>query len=126
LKKLRILIADDHGLIRRGARIVLQARRGWKVVGEAANGREAVEKALKLEPDVLVVDISMPELDGVEVIRQIRKSLPDIKVLVLTMHESHQIVRRALDAGANGYLLKSDLTKYLPKAVRASRKTKVS
>jgi DNA-binding NarL/FixJ family response regulator len=68
----------------------------------------------------------MPELDGVEVIRQIRKSLPDIKVLVLTMHESHQIVRRALDAGANGYLLKSDLTKYLPKAVRASRKTKVS
>jgi len=124
LKKLRILIADDHGLIRRGARIILQARRGWKVVGEAANGREAVEKALKLEPDVLVVDISMPELDGVEVTRQIRKSPPDIKVLVLTMHESHQIVRRALDAGANGYLLKSDLTKYLPKAVRAIAENK--
>jgi DNA-binding NarL/FixJ family response regulator len=119
LKKLRILIADDHGLIRRGARTILQAHRGWKVVGEAANGREAVEKALKLKPDVLVVDISMPELDGVEVTRQIRKSLPDVKVLILTMHDSDQMVRRASDAGANGYLLKSDLTDYLPKAVRA-------
>jgi DNA-binding NarL/FixJ family response regulator len=124
LKKLRILIADDHGLIRRGARIILQARRGWKVVGEAANGREAVEKAIKLKPDVVVVDISMPELDGVEVIRQIRASVPDTKILVLTMHESDQMVRRALDAGANGYLLKSDLTEYLPKAVRAVAENK--
>jgi DNA-binding NarL/FixJ family response regulator len=93
-------------------------------VGEAANGREAVEKALKLKPDVVVVDISMPELDGVEVARQIRKSLPDVKVLVLTMHQSDQIVRRALDAGANGYLLKSDLPDYLPKAVKAITENK--
>jgi DNA-binding NarL/FixJ family response regulator len=124
LRKLRILIADDHGLLRRGARTILQAHRGWKVVGEAANGREAVEKTLKLKPDVLVVDISMPELDGVEVTRQIRKSLPDVKVLVLTMHESDQMVRRALDAGANGYLLKSDLPDYLPKAVKAIAENK--
>jgi DNA-binding NarL/FixJ family response regulator len=89
------------------------------VVGEAANGREAVEKAIKLRPDVAVVDISMPELDGVEVVRQIREAVPDAKVLVLTMHESGQMVRHALEAGARGYLLKSDLSDCLTKAVRA-------
>jgi DNA-binding NarL/FixJ family response regulator len=124
LRKLRILIADDHGLLRHGVRTILQARRGWKVVGEATNGREAVDKAIKLKPDVLVVDISMPELDGVEVTRQIRKALPEVKVLVLTMHESDQMVRQALNAGANGYLLKSDLPDYLPKAVKAIAENK--
>jgi DNA-binding NarL/FixJ family response regulator len=119
LKKLRILLADDHGLVRRGARTILQAQRNWKVVGEAANGREALEKAVKLKPDVLVADISMPELDGIEVTRQIRESLPEIKVLVLTMHESEHMVRRALQSGANGYLLKTDIVDYLPKAVKA-------
>jgi DNA-binding NarL/FixJ family response regulator len=119
MKKLRILVADDHGLVRRGARAVLHSRAGWKVVGEAANGREAVEKAIKLKPDVAVVDLSMPELDGVEVARQIREAVPDTKILVLTMHESDQMVRSALDAGARGYLLKSDLTECLVKAVKA-------
>jgi len=119
VKKLRILIADDHGLVRRGARSVLQSRRGWRVVGEAANGREAVEKAIELKPDVAVVDIGMPDLDGVEVTRQIRDAVPNTKVLVLTMHDSDQMVRRALDAGARGYILKSDLTDSLPKAVKA-------
>jgi DNA-binding NarL/FixJ family response regulator len=119
VKKLRILLADDHGLVRRGARGLLQARRGWRVVGEAANGREAVEKAIELKPDVAVVDIGMPELDGVEVARQIREAVPHTKVLVLTMHESDHMVRRALDAGARGYLLKSDLTDCLAKAVKA-------
>jgi len=117
VKKLRILIADDHGLVRRGARGVLHSRRGWRVVGEAANGREAVEKTIKLKPDVAIMDISMPELDGVEATRQIREAVPDTNVLVLTMHESDQMVRRALDAGARGYLLKSDLTECLVKAV---------
>jgi DNA-binding NarL/FixJ family response regulator len=119
MKKLRILIADDHGLVRRGAREVLHSQPGWKVVGEAANGREAVQKAIKLKPDVAVVDLGMPELDGVEAVRQIRDAVPETKVLVLTMHESDQMVRRALDAGALGYLLKSDLTDCLPKAVKA-------
>jgi DNA-binding NarL/FixJ family response regulator len=119
VKKLRILIADDHGLVRRGARGVLHSRQGWRVVGEAANGREAVEKTLKLKPDVAIVDISMPELDGVEVVRQVRESVPETKVLVLTMHESDQMVQRALDAGAHGYILKSDLTDCLAKAVKA-------
>jgi len=119
VKKLRILIADDHGLVRRGVRGVLHSRRGWRVVGEAANGREAVEKAIKLKPDVAIMDISMPELDGVEVVRQTREAVPDTKILVLTMHESDQMVQRALDAGAHGYILKSDLTECLAKAVEA-------
>jgi len=118
MKTLRILIADDHGLVRRGARAILSSRRGWKVVGEAANGREAVEKAIELKPDVAVIDIGMPDLDGIEVARQIRATVPDTKVLVLTMHESDQMVRRALAAGAHGYVLKSDLTEILPKAVK--------
>ena len=119
MKKLRILLADDHGLVRRGARELLHNRHGWRVVGEAANGREAVEKAIELQPDVAVVDIGMPELDGVEVTRQIREAVPSTKVLVLTVHESDQMVRRALDAGARGYLLKSDLTECLVKAVKS-------
>jgi DNA-binding NarL/FixJ family response regulator len=119
MKPLRILIADDHGLVRRGARAVLLSRRGWRVVGEAANGREAVQKAKELKPDVAVVDIGMPELDGVEVARQIRETVPDTKVLVLSMHESDEMVRRALEAGARGYLLKSDLTECLANAVEA-------
>jgi DNA-binding NarL/FixJ family response regulator len=119
VKKLRILIADDHALVRRGARSVLQSRHGWRVVGEAENGREAIRKAIDLKPDVAVVDIGMPDVDGIEVARQIRDAAPDTKVLVLTMHESDQMVRRALDAGASGYLLKSDLTDSLRKAVKA-------
>jgi DNA-binding NarL/FixJ family response regulator len=119
MKKLRILIADDHGLVRHGARAVLDSQRGWRVVGEASNGKEAVQKAIALKPDVAVVDIGMPDLDGIQVARQIRQALPDTQVLVLTMHESDQMVRRALDAGARGYLLKSDLTECLAKAVKA-------
>lgn len=119
MRKLRILIADDHGLVRRGAREVLNSQRGWKVVAEAANGLEAVEMASELKPDVAVIDISMPALDGIEVARQLREVVPDTKVLMLTMNESDQMVRRAIDAGASGYVLKSDLTGCLPKAVKA-------
>ncbi len=119
MKKLRILIADDHGLVRRGTRDVLRTRRGWRVVGEATNGREAVAMAIELKPDVAVLDLGMPELDGIEVARQIRELVPETKILVLTLNESDYMIRRALDAGANGYLLKSDLTACLPKAVQA-------
>ena len=118
MKKLRILVADDHALLRRGAKAALQNQRGWRVVGEATNGIEAVEKAKKLKPDVAVVDISMPELDGVQVTREIREAAPNTKVLVLTMHESDQLVQSALVAGAHGYILKSDLTECLVKAVK--------
>src|SRR5258706_166631 len=117
-KPLRILVADDHELVRRGIRGLLRARRGWTVVGEAMNGREAVEKANKLKPDVAILDISMPDLDGLQATRQIRDASPTTEVIVLTMHESDQMVRRVLDAGALGYVLKSDLATHLVKAVR--------
>jgi DNA-binding NarL/FixJ family response regulator len=87
-------------------------------VGEAATGTEAVAKAKQLKPDVAIVDISMPELDGVQVTRQIREAVPNTKVLVLTMHESGQVVQNALDAGAHGYVLKSDLSESLVQAVK--------
>ena len=119
MRTLRILIVDDHALVRRGAREVLNSRRGWRVVGEAAEGLEAIEKAVKLKPDVAIIDISIPGLNGIEVARRVLNAAPDIKVLILTMDESDQMVRRALDAGARGYVLKSDLTDSLPKAVKA-------
>jgi DNA-binding NarL/FixJ family response regulator len=117
-KRLRILLADDHELVRRGIRGVLRSRRGWTVVGEAVNGREAVEKAGKLKPDVAIVDIGMPDIDGLKATRQIREATPNTQVVVLTMHESDQMVRRVLDAGALGYVLKSDLATHLVKAVK--------
>src|ERR1700694_1491789 len=118
-RKLRILVADDHELVRRGVRALLRARRGWTVVGEAMNGREAVEKANRLKPDVAILDISMPDLDGLQATRQIREAVPTIEVVVLTMHESDQMVRRVLDAGALGYVLKSDLATQLVRAVKS-------
>src|ERR1700687_5212110 len=117
-KTLRILVADDHELVRRGILGLLRAQRGWTVVGEAMNGREAVEKANRLKPDVAILDISMPDLDGLQATRQIRKAVPTTEVVVLTMHESDQMVRRVLDAGALGYVLKSDLATQLVKAVK--------
>jgi DNA-binding NarL/FixJ family response regulator len=117
-KRLRILVADDHELVRRGIRGLLRARRGWTVVGEAMNGREAVEKANRLKPDVAILDISMPDLDGLQATRRIRVAVPTTEVVVLTMHESDQMVRRVLDAGALGYVLKSDLATHLVKAVK--------
>jgi len=117
-KRLRILVADDHELVRRGIQELLRARGGWKVVAEAVNGLEAVEKASELKPDVAILDISMPDLDGLQATRQIRETAPGTSVVVLTMHESDQMVRRVLDAGALGYVLKSDLAKHLVKAVK--------
>jgi DNA-binding NarL/FixJ family response regulator len=118
-KTLRILVADDHELVRRGVRGLLRARRGWTVVGEAVNGLEAVEKANTLKPDVAILDISMPDLSGLQATRQIRESVPTTQVVVLTMHESDQMVRRVLAAGALGYVLKSDLATHLVKAVKS-------
>lgn len=124
-KRLRILIADDHELVRRGIRGLLRAQRGWKVAGEAANGQEAVEKARKLKPDVIILDIGMPILDGLEATRQIREAAPNTEILILTMHESNQMVRRVLEAGARGYVLKSDLAGHLVKAVKGVARGKV-
>ena len=124
-RKLRILLADDHELVRRGIRELLQAHRSWKVVGQAANGVEAVEKAKKLRPDVAILDIGMPAMDGLEATRQLREAAPNTRVLILTMHDSDQMVRRVLEAGAKGFVLKSDLAAYLTRAVRAVSQDKV-
>jgi DNA-binding NarL/FixJ family response regulator len=117
-EQLRILIADDHALMLRGIRCVLDEQRGWTVVAEAANGQEAVDQAKRLKPDVAVLDVTMPELDGLEVTRQLREASPDTKVLILTVHDSRQMVRRLLDAGASGYVLKSDVLRSLVEAVK--------
>jgi DNA-binding NarL/FixJ family response regulator len=126
MKKLRILIADDHELVRRGTRGLLSVQRGWKVVGEAVDGGKAVEQAKRLKPDLAVLDITMPNLDGLEATRQIRVVAPNTKVLVLSMHESAQMVRRVLQAGAQGYVLKSDLAAHLVRAVDEVSKGKIS
>jgi DNA-binding NarL/FixJ family response regulator len=118
-KRLRILVADDHELVRRGIRGLLRERSGWTVVGEATNGLEAVEKANRLKPDVAILDISMPDSGGLQATRRIRESVPTTQVVVLTMHESDQMVRRVLEAGALGYVLKSDLATHLVKAVKS-------
>jgi len=125
-RRLRLLIADDHELVRHGIRGVLRAERSWAVVGEAENGQEAVQKVLSLRPDLVVLDMTMPVLDGLEATRQIRDRLPDAKVLILTMHESSQMIRRVIEAGARGYVLKSELAKQLVKAVKAVLRGKLS
>ena len=104
----RILVADDHELVRKGLRSVLESRQGWTVCGEARHGREAVEKARECRPDIVIMDLTMPELNGLEATRQILASLPGTEVLILTMHHSEQLVREVLSSGARGYLLKTD------------------
>jgi DNA-binding NarL/FixJ family response regulator len=115
----RILLADDHDIVRQGLRNVLEQRPEWKVCGEASNGRQAVKQALELKPDVVILDISMPELNGLEAARQIVKGMPKTEILVLTVHESENLVREVLDAGARGYLLKSDASKHLLPAIES-------
>jgi len=116
---LRILIADDHEVARRGIRAVLESHPGWEVCGEAKDGREAVELASKEKPDLVLLDIGMPNLNGLEAARQILAVSPDIAILILTMHDSDQVVREVLRAGARGFLLKSDAGRDLVAAVEA-------
>ena len=120
----RILLADDHEVVRAGLRALLEEQSGWEVVAEAADGRDAVEKASKLKPDVVVIDIAMPSLNGLEAVRQIVKAVPNIKVLVLTMYDSDPLIQQVLQAGARGYLLKSDAGRDLVSAIDALRRNK--
>jgi DNA-binding NarL/FixJ family response regulator len=115
----RILIADDHDIVRRGVRAVLEGRSGWEVVGEANNGSAALELVEKLEPDVTIVDYSMPSMNGAQLTRRIKAACPRTEVLVFTMHDSDLLVREALDAGARGFLLKSDADRQLVQAVES-------
>jgi len=116
---LRLLIADDHDVVRAGLRRLLEARAGWSVVAEAADGKQAITAALSHKPDVAIVDYSLPLLNGVEVTHQIRLRVPDTEVLIFTMSDNEALLQNLLRAGARGYLLKSDAECHLYSAVEA-------
>lgn len=122
---LRIVVTDDHEVVRRGVKALLETQPDWKVIGEAAGGLEAIEKAVLLHPDVIVLDVNLPDLDGVEAGRRIREALPQTEVLLLTYHDSSFMVRKALEAGIHGYVLKSDAGRDLLAGVTAVSEHKV-
>lgn len=114
-----VFVADDHGIVRDGLVALLQAQSGFNIVGTAATGRDAVTEVLRLAPRVAILDISMPDLNGIEAARQIRAGLPDIAIIILTMHSGAQYVFPALEAGVRGYLLKDSASIEIVDAVRA-------
>jgi DNA-binding NarL/FixJ family response regulator len=124
MSSFKLLLADDHEIVRQGLRAMLQAQRDCEVVGEAADGRQAVAMTKELNPDVVILDIGMPALNGLEATRHILKMRPHTKVLILTMHESDSIIREVLDAGARGYILKTDAGRDLVTAVDSLRRNK--
>ncbi len=124
MEPLRLLVADDHEIVRRGLRTLIEAQPGWQVTAEAADGREAVEKAKTTKPDVTVLDIGMPALNGLEAARQMLKNDARAKILILTMHDSDPLIREVLDAGARGYVLKTDASRDLVTAINAVRSNK--
>ncbi|MGA7220751.1 MAG: response regulator transcription factor [Candidatus Sulfotelmatobacter sp.] len=117
----RILLVDDHPIVRQGLRTLLEARPGWEVVGEASDGVEALEKVEKLQPDVVVLDVTMPRMNGLEACRLIqqKEKTSGLEVLFVTQHDSPQMMREALDAGARGYVVKSNAARDLLEAVEA-------
>jgi len=121
---LRLLLADDHEIVRQGLRSMLASVRDCEIVGEASDGRQAVTMAKEHNPDIVILDIGMPSLNGLEATRQILKVRPQTKVLILTMHESDTVIREVLDAGARGYILKTDAGRDLVTAVESLRRNK--
>ncbi len=117
--KIRILLVDDHAILRAGLRAILNAEAGIEVVGEAGDGKEAVAKADKLKPDVVLMDISMPVMDGFEATRRIQQCCPEAKVLVLTVHDNEEYLFRVLEAGGSGYVVKKSADTELISAIRA-------
>ena len=119
MEKLRILVVDDHDVVRRGLRSLVETQVGWEVCGEATTGREAVEKARSLRPNVVVMDITLPELNGLEATRRIRKAVPQTQVFIVTVHESEELLAQALRAGAHGCMVKSDAGHDLVRGIEA-------
>ena len=124
MARLHILLGDDHTLVRQGLRKILEDQPEWKVVAEAGNGRDAVQHAVTLKPDVAVLDIGMPLLNGIEATRQIVRRAPSVSVLILSMHSEEAYITQALQAGARGYLLKDSADTDLVKAVSATAEGK--
>jgi DNA-binding NarL/FixJ family response regulator len=124
MNPLRIVVADDHEIVRRGLVSLLESHAGWDVCGEARNGREAVEKVKELGPDIVILDIGMPNLNGLEAARQMLHNNPQSKVLILTIADADEVVRAVLDAGARGFVLKSDAARDLVAAVEALQSNK--
>ena len=116
-KPVSILLADDHVVVRKGLLSLLGVKPGWNIVAEASNGREAVDTARVLQPDLIILDISMPQLNGLECTPRLLRAAPNIRILVLSMHEEEELIRRTLEAGASGFVLKSDAEQSLFKAV---------
>jgi DNA-binding NarL/FixJ family response regulator len=119
MSRLRILLADDHTLLRHGLCKILEEQADWKVIAQASNGREAVKETMRLQPDVAILDIGMPQLNGIEATRQLVRRLPKLHVLILSMHAEEAYVTQALQAGAKGYLLKDSADTDLIRAVHA-------
>ena len=113
----RILIADDHDVVRSGLRSILETHPDWEVVAEAADGKEAIAKAVETKPDVAVIDYALPLINGIEVTRQIRRRLPRTEILIFTMHDNEALIGEVLSAGARGFLLKSDAKRHLLEAI---------
>jgi DNA-binding NarL/FixJ family response regulator len=118
-KRLRILIADDHAVVRKGVRVLLEHEPGWQVCGTAANGRQALEQAQKLKPDVVVLDLTMPEINGIDLVRRIKRDMPKSEVLVFSAHESADVVAQVFEAGVKSYITKGDPSRDLISAVRS-------
>jgi DNA-binding NarL/FixJ family response regulator len=115
----RILLVDDHPIVRQGLKTILEGHSGWEVIGEASDGAEAVEKAGRLKPDVIVLDVTMPTMNGLEACRLLRKQIPQLEILFVTQHDSPHMMREALEAGARGYVVKSNAARDLLEAVEA-------
>jgi DNA-binding NarL/FixJ family response regulator len=124
MEALRLLVADDHEIVRTGLRSLLETQPGWQVTAEASDGREAVQKAKELKPDVAVLDLSMPSLNGLEAARQMLKNDARAKIVILTAFDSDAMIREVLDAGARGFVLKADASRDLVTAVNAVRSNK--
>ena len=119
MRRLKVLVADDHEVMRTGVRALIEQEPGWQVCGTATNGQEAVEVARKLKPDVVVLDMTMPELDGLEALREIKHALPNTEVVVFSAYHSEEVIEQLFDAGAKSYIQKSDGGRHLVAAIKS-------
>ena len=119
MRRLRILIADDHEVMRTGVRALVEQESGWQVCGTATNGQEAVDAARKQKPDVVILDMTMPELDGLEALREIKRALPNTEVVIFSAHHSEEVIGQLFEAGAKSYIQKSDASRHLVTAIKS-------